>query len=165
MAAAAAINTAANAAANASLQYLKMLDEKKRREVTRFVDAHRHDKNITEVKKLKWVAEAMELLAATKLSNDQKRQLVLGLYQDMAKDETNDYQEDFEAQEAIEFIWDVSKDRFGIVLNNKGCFKSCFPSCCTSISVMDDGGKVTVGIKTAEPKQADPPAPPTTPKC
>src|SRR4051812_8062583 len=110
------------------VQLLNLIDPVKRREITRFVDAFRHCQNqVTEVAHMKWVADAMELVAPTRLTNDQKKSLVVALYNDLAKDETNTFKEEFDVQSAIEFVWDASKNRFGVVLRRKGWLTNCLP--------------------------------------
>lgn len=132
-----------------ALKYLDAIEATKRREITRFVDAHRHVKGVTEITQMQWVADAMELMAQTRLSNPQKHDLVIALYKDMAKDDTNDYKEDFDAGSAIEFIWDATKNRFGVVIRRKGCLTSCLPACCSDVSVIDDNGQIKVGFNPA----------------
>lgn len=124
---------------------MKKLEMTKRRDITRFVDAHRHKTHTTSVDHMKWTAEAMELVTNTKLANEEKREFVTLLYKDLAEDETNTFTDDFDIGDAVEFIWDASQQRFGVKLRRKGCFKYCFP-CCKDVSVVADvdDGKVDV---------------------
>lgn len=131
---------------NEGLKLLDLLDALKRREITRFVDAYRHVKdNVNEIMHMQWVAEAMELMAPTPLNNVQKKTLVTSLYADLAKDDTNAFKDNFDVQSAIEFIWDASHNRFGVVIRRKGCFANCMPWC-SDVSVVSDGDQIKVNI-------------------
>jgi hypothetical protein len=126
---------------------MEHLTVREQRDIKRFVDANRHVQQASEVVHMKWIAECMELISTTKLANSQKRELVVALYKDLAKDDTNNFKEDFDAQSAVQFIWDTSKDKFGIVLRRKGCLASCMPSCCTSVSTVVEKGQVKVDVQ------------------
>lgn len=141
------------------LQLLNLIEPTKRREITRFVEAQRHTQNaVTELTHMKWVADAMELMAPTRLSNDQKKQLVIALYHDLAKDDTNAFKEEFDVASAIEFVWDASRNRFGVVLRRRGCLAQCLP-CCSDVSVMVQDGQVQVGIEPLAGTAVKEPAP------
>jgi len=141
------------------LQLLNLVEPIKRREIQRFVEAQRRGPNpVNEVAHMKWVADAMELMAPTRLNNDQKKKLVIALYHDLAKDATNDFKEEFDVASAIEFVWDASRNRFGVVLRRQGCLTQCLP-CCSDVSVMVQDGQVQVGVEPLTVAAVKEPAP------
>lgn len=132
------------------LHLLNLVESKTRTDIKRFVDASRHTKVVGEVAYMKWVADAMELMNRTKLNNKQKKALVVALYKDLSKDDTNEYKEDFDVNSAVEFIWDAANDRFGIILRNTGCLSRCFPSCIKQVSAVSDQGKIKINVEAPD---------------
>lgn len=128
------------------MELLQKLDEKKRREIVRFLDSHRHDATVDSLKEMQWTAEAMELMVdadffKNKKANDAaKKQVVMAMYRDMAKMSSNGFKGTFNIGQAIEFVWDTSQGRFGIKLRKKGFLKSCLPCCysCACVYDVDD---------------------------
>lgn len=140
------------------LQLLNLVPPAQRQTILRFVDAYRHTRDtVTSLSHMEWVAQAMQLMAATPLNNEQKKKLVIGLYHDLSKDDTNAFQDTFDVSAAIEFVWDVSRDKFGLVLRRKGCLTRCLP-CCSQVEVMVDRGQVHVSAQPLPPDPAAPPA-------
>lgn len=132
------------------MQLLDLVDPVIRREICRFVDSYRHRKGSDEINHFEWVGEAMELMKKTKLNNKEKKALVMALYRDLSKDDTNDFKEEFKIGSAVEFVWNTAKDRYGLVLRNKGCLSKCFPSCLDSVSVVSEKGDIQVSVKEAK---------------
>lgn len=102
-----------------------------------FHRAHMHDKNVSSLHEMKWTAEAMGLVANTKLSSDEKKRLVISLHSDLVKAEFNAFQGSFDIGGAIEFVWDTDHQRYGIRVKKKGIFEKCLP-CCSEASCMVD---------------------------
>ena len=63
---------------------LAKLPESKRNIILWFVDAHRHDKNATELMKMQFVNQAMSIVGDTCLTNAEKKTLVMYMYQTLA---------------------------------------------------------------------------------
>ena len=143
------------------MELLEKLTVIQQRDIKRFVDSTRYAKNVDEVTHLKWVTEAMEMLANTTLTNCEKRNLVVALYADMSKDDTNEFKETFPVKSAIELIWDVHKQRFGITVRKQGCCVGFLP-CCSDVSMVVDHGNVKVDM-TVEPDPVPPTSTPVPP--
>ena len=139
------------AAALDGLQLLNLVDAPYRQAVDRFMADSRATTHAEDLTHMKWVTEAMRLLAPTTLANNQKKALVSALYHDLNRNDGHKaFNPDFDVQSAIEFIWDVSKNKFGIVLRRKGFLQKCLP-CCSDVSVVYDQGQVQLNIRPLAP--------------
>jgi len=115
------------------LALVKNLPSKKRRDIARFLDSNRNRKIVSETEHLKWVAECMELLDDTEISNTNKKLLVIYFYKDVSESDDNEFKTEFDVENAIEFIFDLSKGRFAIKMKKKGCLENFL--CCKSFTV------------------------------
>lgn len=141
------------------LQLLNLVDEPHRLAIARFMADSRATTHAEDLTHVKWVTEAMRLLAPTTLANDQKKTLASALYKDLTRDQGHKaFKPDFDVQSAIEFIWDVSKNKFGIVLRRQGFLQRCLP-CCSTVSVVYDQGQVQVNLRPLVPGPEGPAGP------
>lgn len=132
------------------LALVKSLPSKKRRDIARFLDANRHKSVVSETEHLKFVAECMELLDDCDLKNSDKKLLVIYFYKDVSESNDNEFKEAFDVENAIEFIFDLSKGRFGIKMKKKGCLESFL--CCKSFTVDYNGERKSLDLNM-EPLQ------------
>lgn len=127
------------------MELLQLLTSSQQQQLLGFVETFRHvTDTVTEISHMKWVAAVMELVANTPLANVQKKALVTALYQNLAQDEHNAFKAEFDVESAIEFVWDASRNRFGVVVRPRGRLAQCLP-CCADVSVTVEPGRVTVG--------------------
>lgn len=117
----------------AALKLLDKLTVAQRRDIVRFVDANRHQTGVTPLTYMQWCAECMELMTPTCLQNAEKRALVVALYHQMSASDCNNFDDQFNIEAAVEFVWDNNNGRYGIKVNKTGCF-SWLP-CCKSVQV------------------------------
>lgn len=133
------------------ISLVKSLPSTKRRDIARLLDANRNRKIVDETTHLKFIKECMELLDDTTLQNSDKKLLVIAFYNDVSQSDDNEFRQGFDAGEAVEFIFDLSKMRFGVKLRKKGFLESCLP-CCSSVSVVYSGETKSLSLN-AEPLQ------------
>ncbi len=123
---------ALSAADTAALLLLQKLTVTQQRDIARFVDANRHQKDVKHLMYNQWCAECMELMASTTLANHEKQSLVVALYHQMSASESNGFDASFDIEGMIEFVWNNANNQYSLKVNKKGCF-SWLP--CASVKV------------------------------
>jgi len=121
-------------------------EEKPRREVMRFLDSYRHKSKTSHVDHFTWTAEALEIVSTVpnRLSEKEKAELVTAMYQDLSEDDTNGFAADFDVGGAIEFIFDVKQQKYGITVRRKGFLSGVL--CCQTASVVADIDDKTLNV-------------------
>lgn len=125
---------------------LARLPESKRNIILWFVDAHRHDKNATELVKMQFVNQAMSIVGDTCLTNAEKKTLVMYMYQTLAANNTSGFTNEFNIDGAVEFVWDVYKGKYSLTLKKKGFLSNAL--CCASASVVIDTSSKKIKVET-----------------
>ena len=127
---------------------LLKLKNPERGNVLRFVDSHRHDKQATELTKMQFVSQAMELVAAFNITTNEKKVLVMYMYSSLAENNDCGFSNQFDIDGAIEFVWDTYKGKYTITLKKQGFLSNAL--CCGSASVTVDTSKQTIDAKSTD---------------
>lgn len=129
-------------------QLLSTLDPAKQRYVYLFIEAHRHAPHqASELDRMKFVTEAMTIVADTKLTNEQKKVLVTYMYTNLATDNQCGFTHEFNIGGAIDFIWDTARGKYSITVKRRGCFDKLM--CCASATVTVDTTAQKVDVRTS----------------
>jgi hypothetical protein len=130
---------------------LARLPAVKRNIILWFVDAHRHDKNATDLVKMQFVSQAMSIVADTPLAPSEKKILVMYMYTNLATNNASGFTSQFDIGGAIEFVWDTYTGKYTITAKKRGCLSDIM--CCTSASVTIDTSQKKVDVKTTNEEQ------------
>jgi hypothetical protein len=111
--------------------YCKKLESRKVDEIKTFIKSNENTKPANIIESMKLIKDNMKIVANTVLKNSEKKDFVMTVIDHLSggnnnNNNNNNISFDFNIGEAIEFIYETSKDKFGSPVHKVGLKTKCF---------------------------------------
>lgn len=120
------------------LSYKVELDSASSASLEKFIADNREKKEVDVHEVYALLARALLVVGSLKtskgkkLNEDQQRQIMARIYDQLVKDDANDFKDDGKLEQAIDLVFKVNKGEFSVNLGKSGL--GCLP-CCSSVTI------------------------------
>lgn len=112
-------------------ELMKKLNDKQRKQVLDYLELHKNDRKVKESDNIKIIHEGIRIIAGfVKLTEDERKKLLIHVWKELSKSDTNDYKEDYDITDVVQVLWEAGRIGFkipkkSIISRIIPCFQGC----------------------------------------